>query len=139
MQKFEWSDRLSVGVPMIDTQHKEIIAAFNDLSDAIEHGTGTTAVKKLLVFLKYYSEWHFEHEESCAAKHKCPIADTNQQAHARFLAIFSDLQQRYRESGASEEIARQAHAQLSDWLVNHILKIDTQIGHCMRQSAAAVS
>lgn len=136
MQKFDWNDSLTVGVPMIDAQHKELIAAFNDLSDAIEQGTGATAIKKLLIFLKYYAEWHFEHEESCAAKHKCAIADTNRQAHATFLEIFSTLQVRYRESGASEDIARQAHTQLADWLVGHILKIDTQIGQCVRQSIA---
>ena len=138
MQKFEWTDRLSVGVPMIDTQHKELIAAFNDLSDAIEQGTGATSIKKLLIFLQYFTEWHFGQEESCAAKHQCPVADTNQQAHARFLAIFSDLQRRYRESGASEDIARQVHAELADWLVNHIMTIDTQIGQCVRHGAASV-
>ncbi|HEY9763399.1 MAG TPA: hemerythrin family protein [Trichocoleus sp.] len=136
MQKFEWNESLSVGVRMIDTQHKELIAAFNNLSDAIEQGTGATAIKKLLIFLKYYAEWHFEHEESCAAKHHCAIADTNRQAHATFLEIFSTLQTRYRESGANEEIARQAHTQLADWLVGHIMKIDTQIGHCIRHATA---
>ncbi|MDX2212832.1 MAG: hemerythrin family protein [Oculatellaceae cyanobacterium bins.114] len=139
MQKFEWSDELSVGVPMIDTQHKELITAFNDLSEAIEQGTGTKAIKKLLTFLKYFTEWHFEQEENCAAKHKCAIAETNHQAHTRFLSIFSTLQAEYRESGASEDIARKAHAQLADWLVNHIMAIDTQIGKCVRHAKASVS
>ncbi|HEY9622306.1 MAG TPA: hemerythrin family protein [Crinalium sp.] len=138
MQKFEWNDSLSVGVPMIDTQHKELIIAFNDLSDAIEQGNGTTAIKKLLTFLKYYAEWHFEQEESCAAKYKCAIADTNHNAHVKFMEIFSGLQTQYRESGASDEIARKAHAQLADWLVSHIMTIDTQIGQCIRHAKTGV-
>ncbi len=135
MQKFEWTDAISVGVPMIDAHHKELILAFNDLSDAIEQGKGTGAIKKLLTFLKYYAEWHFDHEESCAAKHKCAIAETNQQAHKRFLEIFTNLQTQYRESEASEAVAREAHAQLCDWLVSHIMKIDTQLAHCINQSS----
>jgi hemerythrin len=134
MQKFEWTDRLSVGVPMIDIHHKELIAAFNDLSDAIENGNGAAHIKKLLTFLKYFTEWHFEQEESCAAKHRCAIGETNQTAHRKFLQIFGDLQAQYRDSGASDAIARQAHAQLADWLVNHIMTIDTQIGHCVRHA-----
>ncbi len=134
MQKFEWTPELTVGVPMIDTQHKELIYAFNDFSAAIENGTGASAIKKLLTFLKYFTEWHFEQEESCANKHKCAIADTNHQAHAKFLNIFSELQTAYRDSGASEDIARQAHAQLADWLVNHIMTIDTQIAKCIRHA-----
>ncbi|TVQ20063.1 MAG: hemerythrin [Leptolyngbya sp. DLM2.Bin15] len=134
MQKFEWTDSLSVGVPMIDVHHKELITAFNDLSNAIEQGTGASYIKKLLTFLKYFTEWHFEQEESCAAKHRCAIGETNQQAHHKFLQIFSDLRIEYRDSGASEAIARKAHAQLADWLVNHIMTIDTQIGTCVRHS-----
>jgi hemerythrin len=134
MQKFVWTDALSVGVPMIDTQHKELIAAFNDLSDAIEQGTGASSIKKLLVFLQYFTEWHFEQEENCAVKHRCAIAETNQKAHAKFLDMLRSLQTEYRASGASEAIARQAHAQLADWLVNHIMSIDTQIGQCVRHS-----
>ncbi len=136
MQKFEWNDSLSVGVPMIDAQHKELIATFNDLSEAIEQGTGASSIKKLLVFLKYFTEWHFEQEEKCAAKHQCAISNTNHQAHVKFLEMFSELQVRYRESGASEEIARAAHAQLADWLVSHIMTIDTQIGQCVRHATA---
>lgn len=134
MQRYEWTESLSVGVPMIDTHHKELFAAFNDLSEAIENGTGGSYIKKLLVFMQYFTEWHFGHEESCAAKHKCAIAQTNQNAHAKFLQILSDLKKQYRESGASDEIARAAHAQLADWLVSHIMTIDTQIGHCVRHS-----
>lgn len=139
MQKFTWSDSLSVGVPMIDIQHKELIMAFNELSDAIENGQGASAIKKLLMFLQYYAEWHFDNEESCAAKHQCPIAETNQQAHKRFLDIFSNLKKQYTESGESDEIARQIHQELADWLISHILKIDTQIGDCIRNHQSATS
>lgn len=136
MKKFEWIESLSVGVPMIDAQHKELIAAFNDLADAIEQGEGAAAVKRLLVFLQYFTEWHFEHEEACAAKHRCAIATANQQAHAQFLRMFKSLQVQYRQGGASDEIARKAHAQLADWLVSHIMTVDSQIGECVRQASA---
>ncbi len=134
MQKFEWTEKLSVGVPMIDTHHKELFAAFNDLSDAIEQGNGGSYIKKLLAFMEYFTEWHFGHEESCAAKHKCAIAQTNQNAHEKFLSIFKNLRRQYRESGDSEAIAQAAHTQLADWLVSHIMTIDTQIGHCVRHA-----
>lgn len=132
MQKFVWDDALSTGVRMIDAHHKELISAVNDLGEAIDRQQGATAIKKLLVFLKYYAEWHFEHEESCAAKHRCAIAETNQKAHAQFIATFGHLHDQYRQSEASEDIAQQIYQQLSDWLVSHILQIDTKIGHCIR-------
>ncbi len=137
MQKFQWDDSLSTGVRMIDIQHKELIVAVNDLGEAIEQGHGSTAIKKILVFLKYYAEWHFEHEERCAHQHQCPIAATNQQAHAVFIERFGQLSEQIRQSDVSEEFARKVYDELTKWLVNHILKIDTQIGACVKQAAAA--
>jgi hemerythrin len=134
MEKFVWTEALSVGVPMIDIQHKELIVAINDLADAVDQGKGANSIKKLLIFLKYYSEWHFEHEEKCALTHQCAIASTNQQAHQKFLQIVTDLQEKYRLSEDKESVAIRAYRELSDWLVSHIMKIDTQIGACVRQS-----
>lgn len=139
MEKFTWSKALETGVPSIDNQHRELIYAFNDLSEAIESGTGATAIKKLLTFLKYYAEWHFDSEEKCAARHQCPIAATNQAAHKKFLQILTDLQIEYRHSADGDTVARKAHQELSQWLMGHILKIDTQIGHCINATQAASS
>ncbi|MBD2460231.1 hemerythrin family protein [Oscillatoria sp. FACHB-1407] len=136
MQKFSWDESLSTGVPMIDTHHKELIAAVNDLAEAIEQGKGATYIKKLLIFLKYYAEWHFGHEEQCAAKHKCAIAETNQNAHTQFIQTFGNLHDEYRQSDANEAIAQRIYDELSDWLVKHILQIDTQIGVCIRHAKA---
>ncbi|MGB3491307.1 MAG: hemerythrin family protein [Elainellaceae cyanobacterium] len=131
MKKFEWMESLSVGVPVIDAQHQEIIAAFNDLSDAIEQGNGAASVQTLMIFLQHVIEWHVEHEETCAAQYGCAIAEKKRYAHVQFLKMFKVLQTQYRESGASDEIARNAHAQLADWLVSHILTVDTQFGRCV--------
>lgn len=128
IQRFEWTDRLSTGVPMIDIQHKELVAAINDLADAIEQGRGASSIKQLIVFMKYYAEWHFENEESCANKYQCPLAEVNHRAHEQFIQLFEELQQQYRHSQADESVAVMIHGKLADWLVNHIMKIDKEIG-----------
>ena len=127
MEKFVWDESLKTGHRMIDVQHKELIAAFNDLGEAIEKGEGPTAIKKILTFLKYYAEWHFEHEENCAFKHKCPIADVNKQAHQQFLQTVGTLNEEYRQSGSSEIVAKKIHTELLNWLLSHIRGIDVQI------------
>src|SRR5687768_6406333 len=105
LQPFTWNDSLSTGVPMIDAHHKELIAAVNDLGLAIAHHKGSTAIKKLFAFLKFYANWHSQHEDACAAKHKCPIAEVNQQAHAAFIENFAQLHHRYKASDANEAVA----------------------------------
>jgi len=128
LQHFVWSDALLTGVPAIDVQHKELIVAFNDLADAIEQGLGPPAIKKILVFLEFYAGWHFEREEKCADECLCPCSEANRQAHKYFVETFQKLRDEYRQNGFSDEVARKVHHELSDWIVNHVLKMDKQIG-----------
>ncbi|MEN9231062.1 MAG: hemerythrin family protein [Thermostichus sp. DG02_5_bins_236] len=136
LQRFTWTDDLKVGVPTIDVQHKELVATANDLAAAIEEGRGSSFLKKLLTFMKYYAEWHFEQEERCAAAHQCPAAEMNCKAHAEFIRLLEELQQRYRQDPANESLPGIIHKKLADWLVNHIMKVDKQIGQyiCARQA-----
>ncbi|MCS7030909.1 MAG: hemerythrin family protein [Gloeomargarita sp. SKYG116] len=139
LTRYVWDDRIKVGLPLIDSQHRELIEAINDLADAIESHQGAVAVKKLIAFLKGYAEWHFGQEESCAFRHQCPLAETNQKAHARFLAMLNEWHREYTESGGSEEQARRIHAALGDWLVDHIYKIDTMLAQEIRQAQSSQS
>jgi len=137
MKQFEWTPALSTGVAFIDVQHKELIRAINDLGKDLEQGQGASSIKKTVSFLKYYAEWHFGHEEDCAAKHQCPIAETNKQAHAKFLAMVDKLANDLRTTDNPEAVAKEAHDLLSDWFENHIMKIDKQIGECVSSAPAA--
>ncbi|MGK7931124.1 MAG: hemerythrin family protein [Microcystaceae cyanobacterium] len=135
MERFTWNESFSTGQPSIDAQHKELFYAINDLADAIEQGKGETAIKKLLIFMGYYAEWHFGREEKCMETHQCLFAEVNQKAHEKFLETFASLSKEIRENGASNEFAIKVHGILSEWLVNHIIKIDTELKHCKNSVA----
>jgi hemerythrin-like metal-binding domain len=104
------------------------VQAVNDLADAIEQGQGTRAIQQLLTFMKYYAEWHFNHEESVAEAHRCPVAEVNRRAHLQFVQMFQNWQQRYRASQADDRVALEIHRHLADWLVGHIMRVDKHIG-----------
>jgi hemerythrin len=64
------------------------------------------------------------------------MAGVNQEAHKKFIETFVKLHDQYRQSDSSEEVARKIYDELCEWLVNHILRIDTQIGACIKESLA---
>lgn len=129
MERFVLNDALKTGVKMIDAHHRELIEAINDLADAIEEGQGANAVKKILTFLQFYAEWHFDHEEKCAHKHECALAEVNKKAHTKFLDTVTIYREKYRQEGVDEDaIAREIHGVLSEWLVDHIKGIDVKLG-----------
>lgn len=137
MKRFEWTPALGTGVAFIDMQHKELIRAINDLGDDLQRGQGGSAIKKTVSFLKYYAEWHFGQEEDCAAKHQCPIAETNKQAHTQFMKMLDKLTHDLRETNDPESVARETHNLLCDWLEGHIMKIDKQIGEHISKCTVA--
>lgn len=128
LERFTWKEAYSTGIRSVDVQHKELFHAVNDLADTIEYqNCGEVPIKKLMSFMGYYAEWHFGHEEKCFHGLNCPLAAANQEAHQQFLDTFTLLRQEAREGGVTVDFALKIHKILSTWLVNHILKIDTQI------------
>lgn len=129
MQKFVLNESLTTGVKMIDTHHQQLIDAINDLGDLIEKGEQGNGVKKILTFLQFYAEWHFDHEEKCVHKHQCSLAEVNLKAHAQFLETVKTYKEKYRQEGADQAtIAKEIYDNLSKWLIDHIKGIDVIMG-----------
>ncbi len=126
-----FDDSLKTGVRAVDVQHKFLIDIINDLADAITEGHAAMSVKKILNLLKYYAEWHFGREEDCMQRFECPAYEGNKKAHGWFLETFENFQQEYRDTGGSDDIARRMYKELTEWLVRHIKKIDSQLEPCI--------
>ena len=126
IKKYEWSDSVATGDAVIDLQHKQFFSALYDYAVDIEKGKGAKKLKKLLIFLKYYGEWHFGSEEKKVDQCKnCPLACENKEAHEFYMVTINALLKKIRETGTSDELALSSYETLTDWLVNHIMKIDT--------------
>lgn len=125
-----WRDEMTTGVVEIDAQHKYLIDFFNDLGHSITKKYDPEDISKVLKVVKYYAEWHFKMEEACMVRYHCPVGDKNAKAHAAFAEKFQKYQMEYEQSGGSNELATRIHADLADWIVNHIMVVDTQLYPC---------
>lgn len=127
-----WNERLmSTGVADIDGQHKELIDKLNRLFSVLESGAPDAEVKSMLKFLGEYTAWHFGAEENCFAKHQCPAAAANKAAHASFLQIFKGISDKVESAGVTNALALETQQAVSDWVRNHIVKIDTRLRPCV--------
>lgn len=124
VKKYTWDESIATGDKIIDLQHKQFFAVLYDFAEALEQGRGANELRKALIFLKYYGEWHFGKEEDCFACCNCPMAGQNIDAHKQYMVTINSLLEQIRESGTSEELANASYEKLTDWLVNHIMKID---------------
>ena len=60
----DWTDKLSVGIEIIDTQHKELFLRINDLVAAIKQSVCKYKIGDVVKFLGDYIIFHFGEEES---------------------------------------------------------------------------
>jgi hemerythrin len=130
--QYSWDESMSTGISRLDAQHRTLIEKFNEFTNIIDsHGDIREAAEEALDFLQFYAAWHFRHEEECMEKYDCPVAANNKKAHKEFLAQFGELYQRWQNGTMSQESAKETHARLAAWIMNHIVQIDTRLKPCV--------
>ncbi len=127
---------MSTGVAEIDKQHQELIGKLNQLFERMMKGEGATGLKELLDFLGTYAAWHFGREEACMANHRCPVAAANKNAHAEFIRVFTEFRGRLAKEGPSTRLTLEIQNRVSEWLRNHIVKVDTKLKDCITGKVA---
>jgi hemerythrin len=126
--EYRWDETMRTGDETSDAQHRELIRQMNQLLSAMAAGQGAAQIDLLLDFLANYTVTHFQHEEKCMAAYACPAAAANKTAHAQFLKKFSEYRSRLGDSANDKSaLSIQLMRELSDWLVNHIRRIDAQL------------
>ncbi len=128
MVKIEWDDSLSVGIPLIDEQHKMLIQRLQALVHAIETFQSVTEIVKTLDFLIEYTNFHFSTEEKHMNETQYPGLTYHQTQHEEFKATLRDLTVDFEEDGATRALAESVNTFLMNWLVTHIKSVDVQFG-----------
>ena len=125
MPMIAWNDRLSVHVPTIDNEHRELIDILNQLYDAIRAGAARPILSKVLDRLTDYTQFHFTHEESLFTQSDYPDIEPHRLEHANAAAWLNEIRRKYDE-GVSAGLSLDVVTYLKDWLFDHILGSDRQ-------------
>ncbi|MDD3782237.1 MAG: bacteriohemerythrin [Limnochordia bacterium] len=127
-----WHPSLSVGIELIDEQHKEWFNRAERLFDAGKKGQAKEYIGELLEFLDSYTKKHFADEERYMRQLNYPGLEEQKKAHAAFIAQLAKLREDYDASGGSISVIINANRIVIDWLTKHISNMDRQIGEFVR-------
>ncbi len=123
-----WDEnRMATGHPMVDAQHKEWIARFNEFDEAIAYGKGGETILKTLSFLREYAEIHFSTEEEAMALQHNPALFQNLKEHQMFRDKLDEIEKWVQQSGVSSVEIVSLQMDLEDWVEEHICTIDIQL------------
>ncbi|MDR1535605.1 MAG: hemerythrin family protein [Planctomycetota bacterium] len=117
-----WNTGLEVGVPQIDSQHKELFRQVDILMD----NSKKDRIPETLKFLGNYVVKHFTDEQVLHAASKYPKADLHKGYHTKFISTFNDLKKEFDTSGQSLPTMLKINNTVVNWLKDHIMVHDKE-------------
>lgn len=135
IEKFVWTEKYSVGVKMIDEQHKEFFGIANDLIDlAAGNSFSREEAAAHLGRLGDYALYHLGTEEEYFSKFHYPEAPIHVASHNMFRNEIVGLMNEARaEDTDLGKLSEKAAEFAIKWLSEHILVIDKKYTECFHQ------
>ena len=132
----EWTEKLSVGVQTIDTQHKELFKRINNLVQAIKEHRCKDEIDGTIKFLEDYARVHFAEEEKHMRETHYAGYEEQVEDHKRYLAALAEIKgqaSQPRVHGSSYDLSATTNQVIVDWIVDHIMKVDMKFGEYLKE------
>lgn len=129
---YNWSSDLETGNGTIDEQHKELIAAINNLLDACSQGKGRDVLKETTAFLYDYTSKHFADEEKLQLASQYPDYTNHKQYHEGFKKVVKEISEQINAEGPTLLLVGKVNSSIGGWLINHIKKEDVKVAAHIR-------
>ena len=128
----EWEDKYSVGVSIIDKEHKNIINIINKVIAAKQHKDNPEEITEVLNEMTKYTHEHFKNEEAYMIKFNFPMYQYHREEHLGFSMRILSYQSRV--TNGDYEVANEILEYLKQWLVDHIQKTDKEYTDCFNKN-----
>jgi hemerythrin len=117
-----WKEELSVGLDIIDEQHKELFRLINAFYVSIVESAGKPAILQAIRDMENYIHIHFTEEEAMMKRSGYADLDEHRKEHKIFIETVSDFKQRY--EGGRLLLSLEISGFVKNWITNHIMKTD---------------
>lgn len=124
--KYELTDDLLTGNALIDSEHRELFAAVNNLMDACAQGKGRDQIQKTVQFLGDYVAKHFRDEEGLQTKSNYPGYPAHKQFHDGYRRKLAETTQVLTREGPSVKALGDLNSVVAI-LVSHIRTEDKRL------------
>jgi hemerythrin len=126
MPLMTWTKEMSVGVKVLDDDHKKLVGMLNRLNEGMLANKGRATLGEIFDELIDYTKTHFTREEGFLLESGYAEVDTHKKQHADLVMRVTDLQRRYNKGELT--LTREVLNFLKDWLTYHIKGHDQQYG-----------
>ncbi len=128
----EWDDKYSVGISIIDEQHKKLFGIINKTIEAKEHSDDIEELQEVLEEMTQYALEHFETEESYMIVFNYPEYECHNEAHYGFITDTNAYFDRV--VNGDYHISNELIEYLKQWIVDHIQNTDRKYIGCFKKN-----
>lgn len=125
MPLITWQETYSVGVELLDDDHRLLISLINQLEESTSCEEEENVTGNVLTVLAEYTKTHFAREELMMQKAGYPAAAEHIKEHQKLANQVQDIVTRYR-AGEHDSLNNDVLIFLRSWLMGHILGVDKQ-------------
>lgn len=124
----KWKERYSVGIPVLDAQHKQLFRMSDQLDGDLKQGLRSEEIEETLVHMGEYATRHFQMEEKYMTEVEYPGLEQQQKIHGKFTETFHGMYEDFKENGLSQGVVEGLRRDLTNWIRDHVVGIDQQFG-----------
>ena len=133
-KRYEVTPDLETGNDLIDSEHRTLFDAINDLMDACSSGQGRSKIGETADFLADYVDKHFADEEDLQRKNHYPHYQQHHNFHVNYKQKIRDLANEIRTDGPNVKNLGEINSQASV-LINHIRHEDKRLAEFIKNGA----
>ncbi len=131
--KLEWNDRMSVGIPEIDEDHKRFLLLTEELNRAIVDRMALEEIQARMQDILDDAIRHFAHEEKLFKEWHYPDAEEHAAKHKSVVRALQALQDRFVNYGLPAEWIT-VGLEVKEILINHLLTEDMKYAEYFRKT-----
>lgn len=125
MNYVAWDSSMSVGVDVLDSDHKRLIGLFNGLLQKGIADRDRDDLRALLDELTDYTAGHFDREEEAMVRGAFPDLESHRDAHRYFTEEITKLKESFTSSD-TVMLRIDLVLLLKDWFIEHIQTVDAR-------------
>lgn len=126
MMKYELTQELLTGNALIDSEHRQLFAAVNNLMDACAQGRGRAQIQQTVTFLNDYVVKHFGDEERLQVQSSYPGYPAHKRFHEGYCRQLADVTRSLAQEGATVKALGELNQAVAV-LVSHIRTEDKRL------------
>ena len=129
---FEWSEEYSVGVSIIDDDHKKLVSLINEADIAKQNGEKLTEIMKILNDMVLYARRHFKMEEAYMDEFKYLDYQSHKSEHLDFT--IRALEYSNRMINGEDHLIDDILEYLQEWLIKYIQETDVELAEFLKEN-----